>query len=206
MAEYNNSGSNSQQREKREVKKVSTQIAKSNKFSLFTAEDAAIIKQIIIKDIIIPSGKKVISDIAGTISDTLRNIVDVKLYGKEGAALNKSQRYGNNIQKFDYSAINGTKTNSSELRSTNGNDYQYTKVSINTLNDAKDLLSQMADMIDAYGNVRISDLNEMLGISGDYTDDNYGWTSVRDVKIIQVRDGYKLNLPSPRPIYPFDVK
>ena len=59
----------------------------------------------------------------------------------------------------------------------------------------------MDELITEYKMVTVSDLYDLVGISGKYTDCKYGWTNLRNVEPIRVRDGgYMLNLPKPRPL------
>ena len=59
----------------------------------------------------------------------------------------------------------------------------------------------MDELIDAYGLVRVADLKDLVGISGPYTDNKYGWTNIRNAEIVRVRDGgYWIKMPRPIPI------
>ena len=54
--------------------------------------------------------------------------------------------------------------------------------------------------METYGLVRVADLYDLVGITGSYTDNKYGWTNIRNVEPIRVRDGYMLKLPKAMPI------
>ena len=43
----------------------------------------------------------------------------------------------------------------------------------------------------------MSDLYELLGIPGKYTDDNWGWTDIRGAQVRRIRNGYMLDIPDP---------
>ena len=58
----------------------------------------------------------------------------------------------------------------------------------------------MEEEIDQYGIISVSDLCELVGISGNYTDNKYGWTSLRTADVVRTRDGYILKLPKALPI------
>ena len=66
--------------------------------------------------------------------------------------------------------------------------------------EAEDVLSRMDELIDTYGVVSVADLYDLVGISCNYTDNKYGWTNIRNVEPIRVRDGYMLKLPKAMPI------
>ena len=58
----------------------------------------------------------------------------------------------------------------------------------------------MDELIDRYEVVSVADLYELVGITGNYTDNKYGWTNIRNAEVVRVRDGYVLKLPKATPI------
>lgn len=67
-----------------------------------------------------------------------------------------------------------------------------------TRRDAEEILNCMGDLIDEYGFVTVDDLYDLVGVSGNYTDNKYGWTNISNAEIVQVRDGYMIELPKIR--------
>ena len=58
----------------------------------------------------------------------------------------------------------------------------------------------MDELIDTYGQVSVADLYDLVGKSCNYTDNNYGWTNLRNAEPVRVRDGYMLKMPKVGPI------
>jgi hypothetical protein len=58
----------------------------------------------------------------------------------------------------------------------------------------------MDELIETYGLVRVADLYDLVGITGNYTDNKYGWMNIRNADIVRVRDGYMIKLPRAMPI------
>ena len=58
----------------------------------------------------------------------------------------------------------------------------------------------MDELIDTYGIVSVADLFDLVGITGNYTDNKYGWKNISNAKAIRVWDGYILSLPKAIPI------
>ena len=58
----------------------------------------------------------------------------------------------------------------------------------------------MDEIMEEYHIVRVADLYDLVGVTGDYTDNNYGWTNIRNAKIVRVRDGYKIDMPRALPL------
>ena len=66
--------------------------------------------------------------------------------------------------------------------------------------EAESVLARMDELVYTYGLVRVADLYDLVGVTGDYTDNKYGWTSLRTATIVRVRDGYQIKLPRAVPI------
>lgn len=155
---------------------------------VFVAEDASNVKSYIISDVLIPAAKKLISDI-------VRDGIDMLLYGGTG---NRSDRTRSSRVDYVSYSKNNDRRNSSTTRTRTG--YNYDDVTLDTRGEAEDVLTRMDELIDMYGVVSVADLYDLVGISGNYTDNKYGWTNIRNAEPVRVRDGYMLKLPKALPI------
>lgn len=154
------------------------------------AEDAANVKTHLLVDVLIPSVKKVISDV-------VRDGIDMLLYGESGS---KRDRFGtaDKISYRDYSS-RALRDDRYQIR-TYGR-YSYDDIIIETRGEAEEVLSRMDELIDTYGFVTVADLYDLVGLTGNYTDNKYGWTSIRNAEAVRVRgEGYVLKLPRAIPI------
>lgn len=66
--------------------------------------------------------------------------------------------------------------------------------------DAEAVLAQMQDIIDTWQCVSLADFHALLDLPSSYTDQNWGWTSLRFFDIQQTRDGWLLRLPNYEPL------
>lgn len=66
--------------------------------------------------------------------------------------------------------------------------------------EADDVLDRLSELIERYDVATVSDLYELVGITGSFTDDKWGWTDLRGSEIRRVRDGFLLMLPRTMPI------
>lgn len=65
-----------------------------------------------------------------------------------------------------------------------------------TESDALSVLSSMKEIIVNYGCVSIADYYDLAGLpSNVYTNTKYGWLDLKDAKVIDSMDGYKISLP-----------
>ena len=178
------------QSEKRVEKVVHGKVtAKKNEVrtwaNMFISEDVTNVKNYIIMDVIIPSVKKAIYDlIVGTL--------DMSLYGGRG---NNSRRpTADKISYVDYNRASSRDDHSrGTTRTTTG--YSYDDITLDTRGEAELVLTRMDEIMEAYDQVRVADLYDLVGITGDYTDNKYGWTNIRNARIVRTRDGYKIEMP-----------
>lgn len=174
--------------EKKKLEKVVTGQVKTKKksgfgkfLSGFIADEAHDIKSYLFKDVVVPTIKKTITD-----------IVDMILYG------------GNNKRRTSASKISyrsfydDPRDSRNDLRAVPG--YSYDDVILDSRGDAEEVLNQLNDLIDVYKIASVADLYDLVGITGNYTDNKYGWTNLSNADVVRTRDGYKLKLPRALPI------
>lgn len=78
--------------------------------------------------------------------------------------------------------------------------HDFDEVVIPSRHEAQEVRDRLAYLCDKYGFATVSDFYELSGLSGQYTDQKWGWTDVMDVTISRSRSGYILNLPRPEPL------
>lgn len=154
---------------------------------VFISEDAANVKSYIVMDVLVPAVKKAISDI-------VRDGIDMILYGESRGRGRNSSSY--HVSYRDYSRRDDDRGRDSRTRS----GYSHDDIVLETRGEAEEVLSRMDELIETYGNVSVADLYDLIGKTGEYTDNKYGWTNIRTAEPIRVRDGYMLKLPRVTPI------
>lgn len=155
---------------------------------VFVSEDAANVKDYIFMDVLIPAVKKAISDI---VTDGIRMI----LYGESG-----SKNSSTAASKVSYRSYYDEPRHSANRGSLNRSTYNYDDVILESRGEAEAVIMQMDDIVATYGFVKVADLYDLVGITGSYTDNNYGWTDIRSASVVRVRDGYMIKLPRALPI------
>lgn len=158
---------------------------------IFIAEDAANVKSYVFMDVLVPAIKKAIGDI---VCDGINMILygDTKHSGSRGSS---------NASYVSYRSYSDRGRDSSRrYSSSRRSDYDLDDIILDTRGDAEDVLDRMSDLVSDYGIVKVADLYDLIGESCDYTANNYGWTSMRNARVIRVRDGYRIDLPRPMAI------
>lgn len=189
-----------EQKSKEVVKKDIQPVAKAKtkkksevkKFAdVFIAEDITSVKDYIVNDVLIPAAKKAISDI-------ITNGVDMILYG-EAKGRDRRRDGGSRVSYTKYYERDRDRDRDYDRARTRRSVYDYDDIILDTRGEAEDVLNRMDDLIDAYGMVSVADLYDLVGISGNYTDNKYGWTNLRNAEVRRTRDGYLLKLPKALP-------
>lgn len=155
---------------------------------IFISEDVSNVKHYIFMDVIVPSVKKAIYDlVVGTL--------DMSLYGGRGGkrptADKISYRDYSSASRRDERSYNSTRTSSG---------YTYDDIVVDSRGEAEAVLMRMDEIMEEYEQVRVADLYDLVGITGDYTDNKYGWTNIRNADVVRVRDGYKIKMPRAIPL------
>lgn len=149
----------------------------------FISEDAANIKTYVVMDVLIPAVKKAICDI-------VKNGVDMILYGESGRSSRRPSEYVSYDRRYlDRGDSRFYKADRARIG------YSYNDIILETRGEAEDVLARMDELIELYGMVSVADLYDLVGITGNYTDNKYGWTNIRNAEPVHVRDGYMLRLP-----------
>lgn len=174
----------------KKVEKIISGSAKSKKkngiqkiTNVFIPDDVDDVRSYIIEDIVVPAVKDIILD-------AVRAFLGVNS-GPRGKSSSSKVSYRKYYDERD-------RRDSRETNRTRG--YEYDDIIIENRGEAEDVLSRMDELIESYGLVSVADLYDLVGINGNYTDNKYGWFSIRTASVVHVRDGYMIKLPKAVPL------
>lgn len=179
-----NQNNNSQTKPKKEIKQIVSNAKTKKKdpiskfVSNFFAGDFNDVKNYVLHDVIEPAIKK-------TIQDTITKGLESWMYG------DSRPKGGSTYSNPSYKYHNLTNINNNTRRETHTVD----DIIFESKGEAEAVLSQMVDVIADYESVSVADLYEMVGMSCDYTENNYGWTQLGSAYTQRVSGGYILRLP-----------
>lgn len=184
-----------EQKEKKIEKVVTGKVVTRKKSSIrkltdeFISEDAKNVKSYIFGEVLIPAIKKAISDI-------VTDGIDMILYGesKRGSKRSSADR----VSYRNYYDDRPSRDNRSYYQPVRS----YDDIVISNRGEAEDVLRRMDEIMEVYGLVRVADLYDLVGITGNPTDNKYGWTNIRSAEIMRVRtdDGYGYIIKLPRAV------
>lgn len=177
-----------QKQPEKKVEKIISGSAKAKKKSevkkltdVFISEDICNVKSYIWNDVIVPIVKKAISE-----------TVDVILYGESGHSKKKSPASRVSYRSYYEDRDDNRRRDYGSIRRSN---YDYNDIVLENRGDAEEVLIKLDELIDVYGSASIADLYDMVGMSGSYTDNRYGWDKPGVGSVVHVRDGWLLKLP-----------
>lgn len=196
MDEYKSNSHKSRQNQnddipEKKVEKVVSGSVKSKKknglqkiTNVFVPEDVDDVKSYIFEDIVVPAVKDIILD-------AVRAFLGVNGTSRGRSSTSSKISYRKYYDDRD-------RRDSAPIRTRTG--YDYDDIILETRGEAEDVLERMEELIDMYQLVSVADFYDLVGVSGNYTDNKYGWTNVRNASVVRVRDGYMIKLPKALPL------
>lgn len=165
----------------------------------FTGDDSKSVGQYIMIDVIIPAIKDMLLD--GIQQGSERLIMGPDARGGHRQSRNRPGErdyvpYGQMSTRQVGSGANRRRELSPRARAT----HDFRDVVVETRRDAEDIIAAMMRRIDDYGSATVADLYDLVDISGDFTDDKWGWYDLRDSGVRRHGGGYVLVLPKPEVI------
>lgn len=167
----------------------------------FLEDDTKSVASYIFHDVLIPAAKSMISDMVGGGIEMLlfggrRGRTD---YSRGGSSRGPSRTsYGSYYRDTNRDSRDRDRDRSMSNRSRARFDFD--EIVLETRGEAEEVISNLVDLTIDYQQATVADLYELVGITGNFTDNKYGWTDLRGVVPRRVRDGYLLDLPRPQPL------
>jgi len=160
--------------------------------SIFTPEDVTSVSAYIIGDVLVPKARDMIAN-------TLKDSVDAIFYGTDAAPAKHSSM----ASKVSYRKYYDQKQDTQRRTSSVAREpltYEYEEVVIESKAEAAEVIDKMNEIIDVYGHASIADMNQLLNMTGKWTDNDYGWDDISDARIVHTRDGYSIKMPRVIPL------
>lgn len=183
--------------EKKRVEKVisgGVKTRKKNGVQKFTesivSDDAKNVKSYVRDGVLIPAIKKAIVDI-------VQDGISMLIYGERGrrggTGVAGRTAYGSYYDRRDE-----PRRTVDSVRTTQG--YSYDDIVLESRAEAQEVLMRMDEVIETYKVASVLDLYDLVGLPTKPTDNRYGWTNLRNAKVVPVRDGFWIQLPKALPI------
>lgn len=164
----------------------------------FITEDGVTIREYVVGEILIPAVRDLIYDV--TIGSVERALF------RDGRPVGRGGLRGRGLGppggiRYDLASRGGLigsrredprQQLSRRARAT----HDFEEIVLPSRGDAEAVLTGLFDILEAYNEVKVSDLMELIGQSSNYAEERYGWTDLRGSTIHRLRQGgYVLELP-----------
>jgi hypothetical protein len=149
----------------------------------FVQEDLGSVGSYLLNDVLRPAIKSLIADV-------VQNGIEKLLFGEVRNAKNRYNEYSKPSTHYSSVSYNRpTEDSRPPVRRT------YEDCVISTRAEAEEVLYQLVGICREYGQASVADLHSLINITGEFTDNRYGWTDLGSASIRPVRGGYILILP-----------
>lgn len=165
----------------------------------FTGDDARSVGEYVLLDVMVPAAKAMISDAAS--QGVERMLFGEVRRGRSSSAARSGHVPYNRISTPSSSMGRAFEPDGPrELSRRARTNHDFGEVTIPDRGKAEVVLERLGDLLDMYGVATVTDFYDLVGISGSYTDDKWGWYDLRSARVLRDRAGYYIDLPQPQPI------
>lgn len=160
--------------------------------------DARGVSDYIFRDVLIPAAKNMVTD-------SVQQGIERMIFPDSRPRSHQSRGGNNGYVSYNRVGSNSGSWNnrqeqrrdvSRRARST----HDFDEIILESRGEAEEVLDALYELLSKYDSASVSALYELTGISGNYTDDKWGWTSLQGASVSHVRNGYLINLPKPEPL------
>lgn len=169
--------------EKPKAQKIVSGQAKLKKkgfFDFLVSEDASSVKSYLLSDVLVPNIKRLIQEL-------VTSGINQLLYGNDY----KPSKSSNNTSRVSYNNFSNQTVN--QPKRLKGNDI--IEIEVDTYTDSQNVIYQLQALVDQYNQATIADLYDLVGIDGDFTDNNYGWKDLTRVSVIPYGRKFIIRMP-----------
>lgn len=152
----------------------------------FFGEDAQSVGNFVLHDIIIPAAKNVAND-------AITGAVEMMLYGDTKRSRGKGRDDRDTVVSYTSYYGRTGRERSRDIRPK----FDFGNIQVDSRIEAVNILDGLQEQIDQYEEATVGDLYELIGEEPDYTDEKYGWKTLKRAEILTVRNGFIVSLPNP---------
>lgn len=162
-------------------------------------DDAQSIGAYLLEDVVIPTVKTLISDIAV-------GAIERALYGEaRGRPMSSSRISGRGYTPYNRIYSSGSRVtppddgpgDKRELSRDARRSHDFGEIVFESRAEAYEVLDRLNDQIKSFDVATVGDLLDLSGITATHVDENWGWHTLATAQVRRVRNGYILDLERP---------
>lgn len=165
----------------------------------FMNGDAQSVGTYILADVLLPAAKDMVAD-------AVSQGIEKMLFGEARAPRGRTpgnRGFGGSTSHVSY---NRYSSNSNQQRNNGPRqmtpraraNHDFDEIILATRAEAEEVIDNLYSLVSDYDVATVSDLYGMVGQTGSYTDEKWGWTDLRGTNVSRVKGGYLLDLPRPQ--------
>lgn len=158
----------------------------------FVGGDAQTVWTYVLNDVMVPAAKDMVAD---AVSQGIEKMLFGESRGRSRGATVAGAAYTsyNRISTQAKAAAGPRRDISHKARA----NHDFDEIILDTRAEAQEVLDQLFTLISDYDVATVADLYEMVGQTGTFTDEKWGWVDMRGAGVSRIKGGYLLNLPRP---------
>ena len=191
--------------EEKVVEQVTETVGKKRKKPLskrftgmFFSGDAKSAGRYVITDVLIPSAKDMIVEVAqGFVEKVVNGETRGRRRGSTPPQAGPAGYFNYNRYSMQQGGAQAPPNISRRARET----HNFDEIVLGSRAEAEMVIEQLFELISRWEQANVSDLYTLVGLPSTHVDKKWGWTDFRGSSVSKLRDGgYLLNLPDPRPL------
>lgn len=160
----------------------------------FVGGDAKGVFGYVMMDVLLPAAKD-------TIADAVSQAVERLLFGEARSTSRRTGARPGNQPYVSYNRYSSSGPRREEPRQNISrrarSSHDFDEIILATRAEAEEVIDRIFDLISRYEQATVADLYELVGVTGNYTDEKWGWTDFRGAGVTRISNGYLLDLPKP---------
>ena len=160
-------------------------------------DDAQTVGNYILVDVLLPAAKD-------AVADAVSQGIEKMLFGEPSSRRGRggsNRSLGGASSHVSYNRYSGNsqiaKTGPKQISQRARANHDFDEIVLATRVEAEEVIDNLYALIDNYDVATVADLYGMVGQTGSYTDEKWGWNDLRGTSISRVKGGYLLDIPRP---------
>ena len=158
----------------------------------FVGESVDNVMSYVIHDVLVPAAKSMFEE-------SINRGLEMMLHGQtrgNNTVRDKGKSYVSyNSYSNQRTSNNSNRQTSREIPARSRHLHSFDDIVLKSRGEAEEVLSHLVDLTIDYDRASVSDLYDLVGVTGEFTDNKYGWTNLESASVSRTRDGYLLNMP-----------